>query len=182
MNANLVTPAMLARAMRAAEAGFGRIAAADDHTIEGEGVVDVAAILTAGLDARGAPVHELRIACPDRIGRVPYGLLTMNRRGHWSERRDVTDYWRPTAAAAARRAHVPAMRLAAITVTFHKATAARYDPGNLAPVSKAIVDGIVDAGVLPDDSREYLIGPDHRAGLPADRPLVVVTITELEDA
>ena len=39
----------------------------------------------------------------------------------------------------------------------------RRDVHNLLPhLGKPLVDGIVDAEVLPDDSDEYLIGPDMR--------------------
>lgn len=40
----------------------------------------------------------------------------------------------------------------------------RYDPNNLADTTKACIDGMVDAGVLLDDSWRELIGPDHRHG------------------
>ena len=128
--------------------------------------------------------HTLSINCPRRIGKVPYGLLSANTRHHWAVNREVARTWRHLAATTARAAGIPPMGRARIVVTFHKATANRYDPGNLAPVSKAIVDGLVDAGVLPDDSHEYVVGPDHRAGAKTTTPHVVVTITELpkEDA
>lgn len=45
----------------------------------------------------------------------------------------------------------------------------RRDPNNWAPTGKAIVDGMVDAGLLPDDSTRHLIGPDMRAAHP-DQP------------
>ena len=124
--------------------------------------------------------HTLSINCPRMIRKVPYGLLSVNTRHHWSVNREVARTWRRLAVAAARLQGIPTIQRARVVVTCHKATAARYDPGNLAPVSKAIVDGLVDAGVLPDDSHEYLVGPDHRAGEKTATPHVVVTITELE--
>ena len=123
--------------------------------------------------------HTLSINCPRMIRKVPYGLLSVNTRHHWSVNREVARTWRRLAVAAARLQGIPTMRRAHIVVTFHKATNRRYDPGNLAPVSKAIVDGLVDAGVFPDDSHEYVVGPDHRAGAKTATPHVVVTITEL---
>lgn len=38
----------------------------------------------------------------------------------------------------------------------------KRDAHNLMPTFKALIDGAVDAGVLPDDSDEYLTGPDLR--------------------
>ncbi|WP_130865831.1 RusA family crossover junction endodeoxyribonuclease [Acidipropionibacterium timonense] len=38
----------------------------------------------------------------------------------------------------------------------------RADPNNATPTLKAIIDGMTDAGVWPDDSSEYVLGPDPR--------------------
>lgn len=38
----------------------------------------------------------------------------------------------------------------------------KRDPANWYPTVKAMIDGIVDAGVLADDSTRYLLGPDMR--------------------
>lgn len=40
----------------------------------------------------------------------------------------------------------------------------RFDPNNLNPTTKACTDGFVDAGVLVDDSWDWVEGPDHRYG------------------
>lgn len=124
--------------------------------------------------------YTISINCLPAIRKVPYGLLSANTRHHWSVNREVARTWRRLAATAARAQGIPTMRRTRIVVTFHKATNRRYDPGNLAPVSKAIVDGLVDAGVFLDDSHEYVVGPDHRAGEKTTTPHVVVTITDLE--
>lgn len=125
--------------------------------------------------------YTLSINCPRRVGKVPYGLLSANTRHHWSVNREVARTWRHAAATTAQHQGIPPIQRARVVVTFHKATSHRYDPGNLAPVSKAIVDGLVDAGVFPDDSHEYLVGPDHRAGEKSTTPHVVITITELTE-
>jgi crossover junction endodeoxyribonuclease RusA len=66
-----------------------------------------------------------------------------------------------------------------IVCTVHKTRAGRWDAGNLYPTAKAIVDGLVDAGVIPDDSNEWVTGPDMRAGEKADTACVVVTVKAL---
>ena len=38
------------------------------------------------------------------------------------------------------------------------------------------MDGLVDAGLLPDDSNEYVVGPDMRAGEKRAEPCVVVRV------
>lgn len=125
--------------------------------------------------------YTLSINCPQVIRKVPWGLLSANTRHHWSVNREVARYWRQVAAFTARNAGVPRVDRGRVVVTFHKATNRRFDPGNLSPVSKAILDGIVDAGVFEDDSHEYVIGPDHRAGTKSSTPHVVIEITELGD-
>lgn len=40
----------------------------------------------------------------------------------------------------------------------------RRDAANMAPSSKAIIDGLTDAGVWPDDNDKWVEGPDNRLG------------------
>lgn len=54
----------------------------------------------------------------------------------------------------ARRAH--------LTVYVAWPNRRRRDVANLMPTFKPLIDGAVDAGVLPDDNDEYLTGPDPR--------------------
>jgi len=58
-----------------------------------------------------------------------------------------------------------------------KPRAGRYDPNNLWPTVKAVVDGFVDAGFLVDDDHKHVIGPDMRHGGKGPAALVL-TITE----
>lgn len=50
------------------------------------------------------------------------------------------------------------------------------DPSNLQPTAKALVDGITDAGVWPDDNAKYVIGQDCRAIQPAGALELVIQI------
>jgi hypothetical protein len=50
----------------------------------------------------------------------------------------------------------------------------RYDPNNLWPTVKAVVDGVVDAGVLVDDDHAHVVGPDMRHGGVGAAGLVLV--------
>lgn len=114
--------------------------------------------------------------------------LTANKRPHWSYRAAVTREWRQEACQLARAARVPRLDRAAIRVDVLPRTRGRYDPNNVSPMSKAIVDGLVDAGVLDDDDATRLDGPDHRPGPPAElrgpallwqnTTTLLVTITE----
>lgn len=51
-----------------------------------------------------------------------------------------------------------------ITATIHKARRGRWDAHNLYPTLKACIDGLVAAGLLPDDSNEYVTAVTIRAG------------------
>ena len=54
------------------------------------------------------------------------------------------------------------MQRAHLTVYIAAPTARRRDAANLHPTVKALLDGMVAYGVLPDDSDAYLVGPDLR--------------------
>ena len=91
----------------------------------------------------------------------PALLVSGNRRVHWSERARLARHWRGLGKLTAR-GH-PALQRAHITVTFTFPTRHRRDVGNLMThVVKPLVDGIVDAGLLPDDDDAHLVGPDLR--------------------
>ena len=101
-----------------------------------------------------------------------------HRYGHWAQRAKLTKAWREQAETAAILHSGYFVGRVHITVTVHKTTNRRYDVGNLAPTAKAILDGIVSAGVLVDDSNDFVIGPDLRAGEKRDAACVVVTIEQ----
>ena len=78
------------------------------------------------------------------------------------------------------------MGRAHVTVHVHGRTRVRTDPANSYPTVKAVVDGFVDAGVLPDDDASHLDGPDMRLGdpdphLPTGAHRLTVDITQLSE-
>ena len=107
---------------------------------------------------------------------APCDWINSNHRTHRMVEARRVSAWR----AAARDAVNPLISgfdsPAHITATIHKTRAGRWDAGNLYPTAKAIVDGLVDAGILVDDSNEYVIGPDMRAGEKRDTASVVIEI------
>jgi hypothetical protein len=74
--------------------------------------------------------------------------------------------WRNAGHTHALAAKLPHLDRAHILATLHFTDARRRDAHNFYPTLKALVDGIVDAGVLDDDSTRYLDGPDIRIGDP----------------
>lgn len=95
---------------------------------------------------------------------APAGWLSSNhrrdRRAETPDRRT----WRDTAGWHARAAKIPPLERAHITAWLHFGDKRRRDPANFYPTIKAVVDGLVDVGLLPDDDDKHLIGPDLRRG------------------
>ena len=123
--------------------------------------------------------YELFIKAPlDRKGRVAW--INANSRHHWAVKAEMTRDWRTMAKLAATNARLPkGLTKAHITCTVHKTNNRSYDVGNLAPTAKAIVDGLVsDYHLLPDDSNQFLTGPDMRPGTKQDTAGITITIKE----
>lgn len=121
-------------------------------------------------------VHTLEISQPDK-------WLNANQRLHWATRSQRTRAWRYAASYAARQADLPKhLPNAHILITLGFPDARRRDVGNLQPTAKALVDGLIDYGLLVDDSDEYLTGPDLRRGpkTTTGRGLIVLTVTTQE--
>jgi hypothetical protein len=109
-------------------------------------------------------------------------LLNANRRQHWAVKARITRDLRQVAFVCARRDRVPPLKRAHIIAEYRPPNRRRRDVHNLMLSAKACVDGLVDAGVLPDDSDEYLTGPDMRPGDVVQDGQLVLHITELEVA
>lgn len=88
--------------------------------------------------------------------RLPYTKppLSLNDRTHWRKKASITKAIRAHVAAAA--AVIPVCDRAAVTLYYVPRDARRRDADNLIPILKAACDGIVDAGVVPDDTPELM--------------------------
>lgn len=118
-------------------------------------------------------VHQLTIPAPCE-------WVNANQRGHWAKRARLTKTWRTAARLWARKAGLPTGLVKVhVVATVHKATNRSYDAHNLNLTAKACIDGLVDYGLIPDDSNAYLVGPDMRAGAKG-QPRLVLTIQETE--
>lgn len=88
-------------------------------------------------------------------------LLTANDKLHWARRASLTKQLRRWGYFLGREGRgVECLRLARARVVFEVAypDRRRRDRHNLAPTIKAVLDGLIDAGLLPDDSDGYLDG------------------------
>lgn len=95
------------------------------------------------------------------LGAPPTAPLSINqeRNLHWAARNRRLDPWKITTFWLAKEARLPAAidgAPATITVVLPVRGHYRRDPANYYPTVKAIVDGLVLAGVWPDDTPEYV--------------------------
>ncbi|MGP9619862.1 hypothetical protein [Corynebacterium sp. AOP34-BR1-29] len=83
--------------------------------------------------------------------------LTLNQRGHWAKTDAHRKALRAWAKVAARRIGVPT-GLGHITTRLHYRAPdrRRRDEDNLIATAKPLWDGLVDAGIVPDDTSAYM--------------------------
>jgi crossover junction endodeoxyribonuclease RusA len=82
--------------------------------------------------------------------------LTANQRLHWAQRHRATTEVRQTVGWLARATAIPAGAHATVTLTWAPGDRRRRDADNLVPTLKAACDGLVDAGVVPDDTPQWM--------------------------
>lgn len=95
---------------------------------------------------------------------APCGWINSNQRLHRMAQADLTKQWRHAGYAAVRPDWEPFAGRVHITAWITKDRGGRYDPNNLWPTIKAILDGVVESGLLADDDHLHVIGPDMRHG------------------
>jgi crossover junction endodeoxyribonuclease RusA len=83
-------------------------------------------------------------------------LMTSNQRPHWATKARHTRVVRDMAWVLAKAQRVQLMPAATLEVVTKWSDHRVRDAENIAPTSKAAIDGCVQAGLLTDDSSEYL--------------------------
>lgn len=81
---------------------------------------------------------------------------TLNTRRSKLQDGGTLKQWREAAGWAAKEQQVPALDKPTVRLHFYPGDNRRRDAVNLALVHKAAVDGLVDAGVLEDDSPDFV--------------------------
>ncbi|ALY10499.1 RusA-like resolvase [Arthrobacter phage TaeYoung] len=117
---------------------------------------------TIELDIRALDWLKTRISANDRLEKY-----AKNTR---------TQIWRNLAAGAALRAGVEPLTWARIVYWVRWPDNRKRETSNLQPTAKAIVDGLVDAGVLLDDRDEIVDGPDARRIYPNGPHRVIIQL------
>jgi Holliday junction resolvase RusA-like endonuclease len=85
--------------------------------------------------------------------------------------------WTTVVMALARSAKLRPVQRASVAFEWWETTA-RRDPDNITAGAKLVLDGLVAAGVLPDDGQDEIAGLEHRFIRRAQSAGVHVTITE----
>jgi hypothetical protein len=99
-------------------------------------------------------------------GKRPTTLNQERKQNNWGRRATDTKWWREQFCAAAVEAGIPehtAIRISVIPL--HKNGRSPQDTGACFPAAKAAIDGLVDAGVIEDDTAKQVVQIDFHAPL-----------------
>lgn len=108
--------------------------------------------------------------------------ISANHRMHWTAKASRTKRLRQRGYFEARQNGLLPMRRAFVTVHVQYASSGRADPANAYPTVKALVDGLVDFGVLTDDDSKHL--PEmtfKRTPGKCEKDWHVITLTLVEE-
>ena len=81
----------------------------------------------------------------------------------------------------AKKAGLPKYEKAYLIITWYEPNG-RRDPDNVMAGQKFILDGLVQAGVLPGDSQKYIQGIYHRFRVDRKNPRVEVVIEDYKES
>lgn len=113
---------------------------------------------------------------------APGPFATTNQRHHWSVRNKITQAWRTAAAWQARADRLkPVAGPVHIEAQICRADSRRFDLDGHAPTVKACVDGLRDAGVLPEDDTRHVPSLTLTAGPKSEVACIVLTLTPQGD-
>lgn len=113
-------------------------------------------------DGVGRDRWALRVECGVQD---PASWLSANDRRHRHAQAKIAAGWRAAAGWGVKgRLRSVRLQRAHIVAVLHHGDERRRDPGNYAPTTKPVIDGLVDGGLLPDDDWRHLEGPDLRGG------------------
>lgn len=122
-----------------------------------------------------------------KLWAIPLDLgspANLNHRKHWSARNDAAQHIRQVAWASIRAARVPRLAKVHMRLDVTPPDRRRRDSDNLVATLKPVKDALVDAGVVPDDTPEFVTW-DPPVLLPADGRRewrYLLTLREVVDA
>ena len=93
---------------------------------------------------------------------IPADLwLSANQRMHWAPKAKRTKALREHGYYGAEDAGYPRFDVCHVAAFIGYLRNGKADPANAAPTIKALIDGMTDAGVWPDDDSTHVIGPTY---------------------
>jgi len=99
-------------------------------------------------------------------GRRPTTLNQERKTNNWGRRATDTRWWREQFRVAAEHAEIPQYeRIHISVVPLHKNGRSPQDTAACFPAAKAAIDGLVDAGVVEDDTPDKVVRVDFYAPL-----------------
>ena len=113
---------------------------------------------------------------------LPIGLqlINANDRDHWRKSAGKTATIRSVARGQAKG--IPRLGKVKIRAVYYAPDNRRRDVSNLFPSVKAAVDGIVDAGVLKDDSDKFVVALEIvRGEWNVSKGQLTIEVIEVED-
>jgi Holliday junction resolvase RusA-like endonuclease len=118
----------------------------------------------------------------EHVIEMPPGLqlLSLNGRQHWAARNRAAQALKKAAWAKALQAKLPRLERVAITVEYQPPDKRRRDPDNYAATGKPLIDGLVIAGILPDDNSAHVTDVHFTIGPVHPRGRVIIRIRETE--
>lgn len=109
-------------------------------------------------------------------------LANDQRRWHWTKVRKAKADMQTLVWAAAKRDDIqPVVKRIDITVTWYAPNAIHRDSDSLGPLLKASLDALVVAGVIADDSHQYVRRSAHAIDIDRENPRIEIEITELQE-
>jgi len=104
-----------------------------------------------------------------------FNLNVVQRGKHWAPFQEAKKTWEQFVRSEATNAKIPLLNCPFIEVTCYFPTATTQDPDNIL-VMKPIMDGLVTAGVLTDDTRHDYTTKPIGIEIDRDNPRVEIVI------
>ena len=112
----------------------------------------------------------------------PWTANSARAASHWSKNADRTKKWRTAFQLLALEQQIPPLGPSRIIVTPYLQRGPIQDVGACAPAAKAAIDGLVDAGLWPDDTPTHVTEIVYRAPILGQGNALVIEIQSVIQA
>lgn len=101
------------------------------------------------------------------------------RRAHWTAVRAAKQHVETLVGWHVKKAHVPLVEYCDVEVVWFAPNGIKRDADSLGPFLKASLDGLVKAGAIPDDSRQFVRKTSSWVDIDRVFPRIEVRIIEV---